>query len=174
MRARTRPRGHPNQPIRVRVPDELVEELDREGEGNRSYGLCVMLDRAKDAKDYLGKHYVEVVIMAHQERITEGEALGRLALEGIMRTPAPAPTFGRRAGKFFIDGPTQVSLEDLHRMIREIEEKIREAEQRNRSAHDVQLQVPLDADPQGPRPKQKVRRASEKIDSSQDANQSGE
>lgn len=83
LRTRVRKRGHESEAVRSNLPKELVEEADAEGAGNRTLGLTVMLDRASCAKETLGREYVQVIVLAHQENITEGEALGRLAMAGI-------------------------------------------------------------------------------------------
>lgn len=80
---RVRKRGHPSTMIGFRCPDEILAVADREG--TRTEGIVALLDRAVDAKDVLGEAWVEVIVRAHKEGITEGEALGRIALESIHR-----------------------------------------------------------------------------------------
>jgi hypothetical protein len=80
---RVRKRGHPSTMIGFRCPDEILEVADREG--TRTEGVVALLDRAVDARSVLGEAWVEVIVRAHREGITEGEALGRIALEAIQR-----------------------------------------------------------------------------------------
>lgn len=90
VRRHRRPRGHPTTQINWRCPDEIVKVIDTEGE-DRSDGLMILLDRAVDAKAVLGDLWVEVIVKAHREGITEGEALGRIAKAAIEKE-----TKGRR------------------------------------------------------------------------------
>lgn len=84
LRKRLRKRGHPSEQINFRCPEELVQAIDAEGE-DRTDGLVVMLDRANDAKQELGDEWMEVVVFAHREGITEGQALGRLLKAAILK-----------------------------------------------------------------------------------------
>ena len=81
---RERKRGHPSKMIGFRCPEELLEAADSEGRV-RTEGLIALLDRGHDAKEELGRDWVEVVVLAHREGITEGQALGRLAKASIER-----------------------------------------------------------------------------------------
>lgn len=78
VRKQPRKRGHPANQLNFRCPDELREAAKREGE-DLTDGLIVLLDRGNDAKAALGDLWIEVVVFAHRQGITEGEALGRLA-----------------------------------------------------------------------------------------------
>lgn len=82
MRKRPRRRGHPGRQLNFRCPDELREAINNEGE-DQTDGVIVLLDRANDAKVELGDLWIEVVVYAHRQGITEGQALGRLARIGI-------------------------------------------------------------------------------------------
>jgi len=81
---RERTRGHPTEHVGFRCPTELLEAASAEAP-ERSKGIVTMLDRAFDAKEELGKDWIEVVVLAHREGITEGQALGRLARAGLGR-----------------------------------------------------------------------------------------
>ena len=76
---KVRKRGHPSTMIGFRCPDEILEVADREG--TRTEGVIALLDRAVDAKNEAGDAWVQVIVKAHQEGITEGEALGRIVRE---------------------------------------------------------------------------------------------
>ena len=80
---KVRKRGHPSTMIGFRCPDELLEVADKQG--TRTEGLIALLDQAVDAQGVLGDAWVEVIVRAHREGITEGEALGRIALEAVHR-----------------------------------------------------------------------------------------
>lgn len=67
--------------IGFRCPDELLTVADKEG--TRTEGLVALLDRAVDAKEETGEAWVAVIVRAHQDGITEGQALGRLVKEAV-------------------------------------------------------------------------------------------
>jgi hypothetical protein len=81
---RRRERGHPSKMTGFRCPLELLEAADAE-EAVQAQGLIALLDRAVDAKREMGKEWSEVMTLAFRENITEGEALGRLAMEALGR-----------------------------------------------------------------------------------------
>jgi hypothetical protein len=84
MRRRARKRGHPTKMVGFRCPLELLDAAAQEGEGQTD-GLVTILDRGNDAKLELGDEWVEVMVMAHREGITEGQALGRIARMALAR-----------------------------------------------------------------------------------------
>lgn len=79
---RERKRGHPTEQLGFRCPEELMRAIEGEGP-DKSAAAIAMLDRAADAKTELGKDWIEVVVLAHREGVTEGQALARLAKLGL-------------------------------------------------------------------------------------------
>lgn len=82
LRTRDRKRGHPTTQVTFRCPEELAKAAATEGR-DKTEGFTVLLDRAVDAKETMGEAYRQLVVYAHLEDITEGEALGRLAKIGL-------------------------------------------------------------------------------------------
>lgn len=79
---RDRKRGHPSQMVGFRCPSELLKAANVEGR-DQTDGLILLLDRAHDAREEMGKDWVEVVVRAHREGITEGQAMARLIKEAL-------------------------------------------------------------------------------------------
>lgn len=79
---RERKRGHPTESLTARLPEEIIQAIDSEAR-NKTEGAVALLDCAVDAKTEMGKEWLEVVIFAHREGLTEGQALGRLARLGL-------------------------------------------------------------------------------------------
>lgn len=79
---RNRPRGHPTEYLGIRVPKELADAARDEGP-NQSQGCIALMDLGFEAKRALGKEWIEVIIRAHREGVTEGEAVGRMLKDFI-------------------------------------------------------------------------------------------
>lgn len=85
-RTRVRERGHDRVPFGSKMPKELVVAAEKIGRGNRSGGVERLLDIAVDAMKEIGDDlWVRVELYAHENKITEGEALGRLALDALKK-----------------------------------------------------------------------------------------
>lgn len=87
MRTRERSqRKHPRTPVHVRIPDELLPFVEGFGV-DRSAGVVRAVDLAKDVRELMGVDWGKVEVRAYLEQITEGEALGKFALEAIRSKP---------------------------------------------------------------------------------------
>lgn len=85
-RTKMRKRGHPTTQVVFRCPDELVKVIDTLAR-DRTPGVIRLLDQAVDSRDVLGERgWFEVQAYASANGLTEGEALGRLALEALKKT----------------------------------------------------------------------------------------
>lgn len=82
---RVRKRGdEPREFVGFKCPEGLIAMAASLGR-TRSEGLVRMLDAYADVRRELGEQWVEVEILAYREKITEGEALARLAAEALKK-----------------------------------------------------------------------------------------
>lgn len=84
MRTRERKRGHPTTKENIRFPLEQTDFARQMGP-DLTKGLVRTVDFLIDALAELGPLRRELELRAYEEQITEGQALGRWAKEGIER-----------------------------------------------------------------------------------------